>query len=169
MKGLIVYSSLSGNTKKIAEAIAEVAEDSELISVREFQSSMLANFDLFYIGYWVDKGDCDAATLRLLAQLKDKRIALFGTLGAAEQTEYYDRVKRQVESHAAHSHILGHYLCQGAVGEAVIARYTRARRPLELYYFESHADKQAAMRREYQIKQLSRSEKLKLKYRSEDV
>lgn len=51
MKGLIVYSSLSGNTKKIAEAIAEVAEDSELISVREFQSSMLANFDLFYIGY----------------------------------------------------------------------------------------------------------------------
>lgn len=123
MKGLIVYSSLSGNTKKIAEAIAEVAEDSELISVREFQSSMLANFDLFYIGYWVDKGDCDAATLRLLAQLKDKRIALFGTLGAAEQTEYYDRVKRQVESHAAHCHILGHYLCQGAVGEAVIARY----------------------------------------------
>ena len=57
MKGLIVYSSLSGNTKKIAEAIAEVAEDSELISVREFQSSMLANFDLFYIGYWVDKGE----------------------------------------------------------------------------------------------------------------
>ena len=49
------------------------------------------------------------------------------------------------------------------------ARYTRARRPLELYYFECHADKQAAMRREYQIKQLSRSEKLKLKYRSEDV
>ena len=36
MKGLIVYSSLSGNTKKTAEAIAEVAEDSELISVREF-------------------------------------------------------------------------------------------------------------------------------------
>ena len=59
---------------------------------------MLANFDLFYIGYWVDKGDCDAATLRLLAQLKDKRIVLFGTLGAAEQTEYYDRVKQQVES-----------------------------------------------------------------------
>ena len=56
---------------------------------------------------------------------------------------------------------------QHAIGKG--ARYTRARRPLELYYFECHADKQAAMRREYQIKQLSRSEKLKLKYRSEDV
>ena len=89
MKGLIVYSSLSGNTKKIAEAIAEVAEDSELISVREFQSSMLANFDLFYIGYWVDKGDCDAATLRLLAQLKDKRIEAAG--GVPRRTQSHTR------------------------------------------------------------------------------
>ena len=123
MKGLIVYSSLSGNTKKIAEAIAAIAEDCELISVKEFQTSMLPNFDLFYIGYWVDKGDCDAAALRLLAQLKDKRIVLFGTLGAAEQTAYYDMVKQQVEAHAVHSHILGHFLCQGAVSEAVIDRY----------------------------------------------
>lgn len=123
MKGLIVYSSLSGNTKKIAEAIAEVAEDSELISVKEFQPSMLAHFDLFYIGYWVDKGDCDAAALRVLDLLKEQRIVLFGTLGAAEQTDYYDMVKKRVETHAANNHILGHFLCQGAVGEAVIARY----------------------------------------------
>lgn len=123
MKGLIVYSSLSGNTKKIAEAIAEVTEDSELISVKEFHTSMLANFDLFYIGYWVDKGDCDAAAQRLLAQLKEQRIVLFGTLGAAEQTDYYTMVKQHVEAHVAHCHILGHFLCQGAVGEAVIERY----------------------------------------------
>ena len=62
---------------------------------------------------------------------------------------------------------LRHRFHQHPIGKG--ARYTRARRPLELYYFEGHADKQAAMRREYQIKQLSRSEKLKLKYRSEDV
>lgn len=123
MKGLIVYSSFSGNTKKIAEAIAEVAEDSELISVKEFQPSMLAHFDLFYIGYWVDKGDCDAAALRVLDLLKEQRIVLFGTLGAAEQTDYYDMVKKRVEAHVANNHILGHFLCQGAVGEAVIARY----------------------------------------------
>ena len=116
-------SSLSGNTKKIAEAIAEVAEDSELISVKEFQPSMLAHFDLFYIGYWVDKGDCDAAALRVLDLLKEQQIVLFGTLGAAEQTDYYDMVKKRVEAHAANNHILGHFLCQGAVGEAVIARY----------------------------------------------
>lgn len=56
---------------------------------------------------------------------------------------------------------------QHAIGKG--GRYTRAHRPLELYYYESHADKRAAMRREYQIKQLSRPEKLNLKYRSTDV
>lgn len=44
---------------------------------------------------------------------------------------------------------LRHRFHQHAIGKG--ARYTRARRPLELYYFECHADKQAAMRREYQI------------------
>ncbi len=39
------------------------------------------------------------------------------------------------------------------------AKYTRSRTPVTLVYFEEFQDKQAAMRREYEIKQLSRSEK----------
>lgn len=42
------------------------------------------------------------------------------------------------------------------------SKYTRARRPVELAYCESHADKRAAMRREWEIKQLGRGEKLAL-------
>lgn len=42
------------------------------------------------------------------------------------------------------------------------ARYTRARRPVELIYQESHADRSTASRREYQLKQLSRLQKLAL-------
>ncbi len=41
-------------------------------------------------------------------------------------------------------------------------KYTRARRPVELVYCEQHETKQEAMRREWEIKQLSREEKLKL-------
>lgn len=39
------------------------------------------------------------------------------------------------------------------------AKYTRARRPLELVYAETAADFSAALKREYAIKQLSRREK----------
>ncbi len=42
------------------------------------------------------------------------------------------------------------------------ARYTRSRTPVTLAYWEVFATKEEAMRREWQIKQMSRSEKLKL-------
>ena len=41
-------------------------------------------------------------------------------------------------------------------------KYTRARLPVELVYYETYATKQEAMRREWEIKQLTRAEKLKL-------
>ena len=42
------------------------------------------------------------------------------------------------------------------------AKYTRARLPVELVYFEEFDDKISAMKREYAIKQLKRKEKLEL-------
>jgi putative endonuclease len=42
------------------------------------------------------------------------------------------------------------------------AAYTRARRPVKLVYVESCADRSAALKREYAIKQLTRAEKLAL-------
>ena len=42
------------------------------------------------------------------------------------------------------------------------SKYTRSRRPVELIYFEAFGTKQEAMSREYQIKHLTRQEKLEL-------
>ncbi|MDO4336807.1 MAG: GIY-YIG nuclease family protein [Eubacteriales bacterium] len=44
------------------------------------------------------------------------------------------------------------------------ARYTRARakRPVELVYYEGFSTKEEAMRREYEVKTFSRREKMKL-------
>lgn len=42
------------------------------------------------------------------------------------------------------------------------ASYTRSRRPVTLVYEEAAADRSAASKREYRIKQLSRMEKLAL-------
>lgn len=42
------------------------------------------------------------------------------------------------------------------------AKYTRSRRPLKMVYLEEVADRGAALRREYAIKQLSRTKKLDL-------
>ena len=42
------------------------------------------------------------------------------------------------------------------------AKYTKSRRPVELVYYETFETKEEAMRREYEIKQLTRPEKLRL-------
>lgn len=41
-------------------------------------------------------------------------------------------------------------------------KYTRARLPVELIWYEEHAEKADAMRREWAVKRLSRAEKLAL-------
>lgn len=42
------------------------------------------------------------------------------------------------------------------------AKYTKSRRPVKLVYYEEFETKKEAMRREYEIKQLSRREKEQL-------
>lgn len=42
------------------------------------------------------------------------------------------------------------------------AKYTRSRLPVQLVYFEEYSDKISAQRREYEIKQMTRKEKLEL-------
>ena len=42
------------------------------------------------------------------------------------------------------------------------AKYTKARRPVKLVYYEAFESKTEAMKREYAIKQMKRSEKIKL-------
>ncbi|MDO5338297.1 MAG: GIY-YIG nuclease family protein [Eubacteriales bacterium] len=59
-------------------------------------------------------------------------------------TGYTNRLKKRVETHNS--------------GKG--AKYTRARRPVELVYYERYATKEEAMRREYAFKQLGRKEKL---------
>ena len=49
-----------------------------------------------------------------------------------------------------------------AHNEAKGAKYTRSRLPVTLVYYEEYETSVEAQRREYQIKQLSRTEKLKL-------
>ena len=49
-----------------------------------------------------------------------------------------------------------------AHNDGTASKYTRARRPVELIYFEVFETKQEAMSREYAIKHISREEKQRL-------
>ena len=123
MKPLIIYSSQTGNTRKIALAMAEEDHDITCLSIDEITTIDVLAYDMIYLGYWVNQGDMDQKSKQVIKHLKNHTIALFGTLGAKVDSSYYAIVKQCVEANFEGMHIIGHHLCQGSVSENVIERY----------------------------------------------
>lgn len=125
MKTLVLYSSKTGNTKMVAEAITSKLEDATLMAIENAPSPEdCANYDMLAIGYWVDKGLPDAKVLTLMKSLNGCNIALFGTLGAYPDS---DHAKECIEKSEAILNedgrvntCYGSFLCQGKVDPRIL-------------------------------------------------
>ena len=119
----IVFSSVTGNTRQLAEAIRESLPETGcdyfgLCSAEALKSEML------YVGFWTDKGNADEASLALLKTLKSKKIFLFGTAGFGISEAYFRRVLDNVRLSIDESNsIVGEYMCQGRMPQSVRERY----------------------------------------------
>ena len=87
----ILYSSKTGNTKKLAEKIREVLPE-ENCDYFGTEGAKALTSDILYIGFWTDIGSADPATLELLKSLKNKKIFLFGTAGFGGSEAYFQQV-----------------------------------------------------------------------------
>jgi flavodoxin len=123
MRALVAYSSLTGNTKKIAEAMyEEINIEKDIFKSNE--NFNIENYDFIVVGYWVDKGICDNKIKEILGKTNNKNIILFGTLGAKENSAYYESIKKRIEALVPESNkILGHFLCQGKINEKLTEKY----------------------------------------------
>lgn len=123
MKTLIVYSSLTGNTKKVAEAIASILPSCDIFPVQEAPSST-EGYGLVAVGYWVDKGMPDSRTMDWLKCVRNSRIAFFGTLGAYPDSDHARECMAKgellVSSPEKGNTIFGSWLCQGRIDPKVI-------------------------------------------------
>jgi len=123
MKALVVYSTLTGNTKMVAEGIFSALPDSaECYDVKEAPAP--DGYDLLLPGFWVDKGHADKAMLEYFEKITNKKTAFFFTLGAYPDSEHADEVAadtcRRLEKNG--NRILGHFRCQGRVGPELLER-----------------------------------------------
>ena len=101
----IVYSSLTGNTKVLADAIHEALpqDECEYFGVSD---TVIPSSELLYIGFWTDKGNADTKTLQLLSQLKNKQIFLFGTAGFGGSDIYFRKILSQVKQFIDASNVI---------------------------------------------------------------
>ena len=121
----IVFSSLTGNTKKLADTIHEMLPHDKCDYFGE-NDSRVPQSDLLYIGFWTDKGNADHKTLELLAKLKNKKIFLFGTAGFGGSDVYFKKILEQVRQSIDSSNVvIGEYMCQGKMPLSVRERYIK--------------------------------------------
>lgn len=132
MKYAIVYSSRSGNTALLAEALKEKLPKD---GCRYYGTADLAQTDagaweavssskLILLGFWTDKGSCDEKSAGVLKRLRNQKIFLFGTAGFGGSAEYFQRILTAVQQLADPSNTLvGTYMCQGKMPDTVRQRY----------------------------------------------
>ncbi|MDR1239795.1 MAG: flavodoxin family protein [Treponema sp.] len=130
--GLIVYSSKTGNTRKLAEGIrqglaeafAGTDEAPELRIAAVEENPDPAEADWVLAGFWADRGTADAKAQQYLKSLEGRKIGLFGTLGAYPDSEHARDIGARVRELAAEKNIvLGCFLCQGKIDPALTERF----------------------------------------------
>lgn len=122
MKALVVYSSKTGNTKKVAEAIMEVLpEGSRIFPVEEPPPP--ESYDLVVLGFWVDKGNADKKMLEYMKKVRGKKVALLATLGAHPASPHGARVMERVRGLVEEENeYVGGFICQGKIAPELTER-----------------------------------------------
>ena len=121
----IIFSSLTGNTKKLADTIRAVlpAEDCDYFGAPKAEE---LHSEILYIGFWTDKGNADSATLELLSKLRDKKVFLFGTAGFGGSEAYFQKILEHVKHSVGPSNsVFGEYMCQGKMPMTVRQQYEK--------------------------------------------
>jgi flavodoxin len=123
MKTLLVYSSKTGNTKKVAEAIIKVLpKDSEIYSVEEAPSP--EEYDNVIMGYWINRGTADSNALEYIEKIEGKKVGFFCTLGAYPDSDHALKCLRNGhELFGVRNEVLGSFICQGKVDPALTEKF----------------------------------------------
>lgn len=113
-RALIVYSSRSGNTKKLAEAVNGLLEgEKTFCSITDAPEP--DGYDMVALGFWLMAGKPDPASAEYLTKIRGSKLFLFSTHGAAAGSEHALKAMEIAKSMVPSARIVGTFECQGEV------------------------------------------------------
>lgn len=118
MEKIVIYSSQTSNTKKLAEGAAAVLACG-MLPVTEVGE--IDQYDFLAIGFWFKGGQPDPAIQELLPKLAGKKVFFFATHGAATDSDHARNGMNKAIELAAGADIVGSFHCPGEVPEKVQA------------------------------------------------
>ena len=120
--------SRTGNTEKIAQAIFSAIPGKNKDIARFAGQTDYDMGDIYFIGFWTDRGSASVEVLDYLGSLQGKKIALFGTCGMGESIEYYRKIEERIKVFIEDGNqYLGCFLCQGKMPMQVREKYLKMR------------------------------------------
>lgn len=120
----VLYVSKTGNTEKIAKEIYRALPSCSK-DIKELESAMGSYLaDLYFIGFWVNRGTANVEVLDFLSGLSGKKIAFFATCGMGNSPEYYRAIEQNVLAFLPDGNdYLGSFFCQGKMPMRVRQKY----------------------------------------------
>ena len=116
MKVSIIYDSVTGNTKKLADLLKE----------RFLNRVEINEADIVFVGSWTDKGNPSEEIQEELKKIKNKKIFYFGTCGFGGSKEYFEMLFKRAKKFIDESNeIIGYFYCQGKMPISVRKRYEK--------------------------------------------
>lgn len=123
MKSLVLVSSKTGNTYKIARYVQK-GFGCGCDLKRTTEKYDLSAYDTVLVGFWLDSGHVDNDSLAVLKSLYYKKVGIFGTLGGDPQSEAAAKVMQSAIAALKEGHrgnrLLGTFWVQGKISKQVL-------------------------------------------------
>lgn len=126
MKTQVLYTSRTGNTEKLAKAIFEGIPGKCKDITRFDGQTDYEMGDIYFVGFWTDRGSASMEVLDYLGSLQGKKIALFGTCGMGGDPAYFKKIEESIRVFIEDDNeYLGAFLCQGKMPISVREKYVK--------------------------------------------
>lgn len=126
MHFIYVYSSRSGNTRKLAQTVHErLHPDSPIYDLAdELPEGLSDQAAVFVLFYWNDRGIADQAMQAFMRRLSGKPVMALGTLGAYDNGPAADKMKQQARQvqETNGNQLLAEFCCRGKIAVAQTLR-----------------------------------------------
>lgn len=127
-KTLIVYSSKTGNTRKLAEAADhQLGGFKKLCSIDKAPDP--SGYDLVALGFHLMAGKPDPASFEYLRKIGTAALFLFATHGAAAGSEHADHAMALAKSLAPAARVMGTFSCPGEVDPSFLDKARKKEPP----------------------------------------
>ena len=121
MKSLVVYSSQSGHTKKLAEAVyGALPEEKEVAPIEKAPDPQ--EYDFVAVGFWLKGGNPDPKAGEYLKKMAGVNLFLFATHGAAAGSDHAKKAMETAAALAEGAKIVGTFDCQGEVNAGLLEK-----------------------------------------------